>query len=44
MGLDATSKLAGETEREWGRPIRHDPAVEARVAAIVAGIAAGGPA
>ena len=40
MGLDATTKLAGETAREWGRPIRHDPAVEARVAAIVAGIAA----
>ncbi|MEO8836088.1 MAG: UbiD family decarboxylase, partial [Caldimonas sp.] len=32
MGLDATSKLPGETDREWGRPIRHDPEVEARVA------------
>jgi 4-hydroxy-3-polyprenylbenzoate decarboxylase len=39
MGLDATTKLPGETAREWGRPIRHDPAVEARVAAVIAGIA-----
>src|SRR5881628_1607953 len=34
MGLDATTKGRGESEREWGRPIRHDAAVEARVAAI----------
>ena len=40
MGLDATSKVAGETERAWGRPIRHDPAVEARVASVLAAVAA----
>jgi len=31
MGLDATSKWPGETQREWGRPIAMDPAVTARV-------------
>ena len=35
MGLDATSKWPGETGREWGRPIRMDAAVEARVQALV---------
>ena len=44
MGLDATTKGAGETERAWGRPIRHDPAVEQRVAAVLAAIAASRPA
>ncbi len=44
MGLDATSKWPGETDRAWGRPIRHDPAVEARVAGIVAAIGAAGSA
>jgi 4-hydroxy-3-polyprenylbenzoate decarboxylase len=44
MGLDATGKLPGETTREWGRPIRHDPAVQARAAAIVAAIAGRGDA
>ncbi len=38
MGLDATSKWPGETQREWGRPIRMDPAVEQRVAALRARI------
>jgi len=38
MGLDATNKWPGETAREWGRPIRRDPGVEARVAAIVAAL------
>jgi 4-hydroxy-3-polyprenylbenzoate decarboxylase len=38
MGLDATSKWPGETQREWGRAIRMDPQVEARVATIVDGI------
>jgi 4-hydroxy-3-polyprenylbenzoate decarboxylase len=42
MGLDATSKVAGETEREWGRPIRQDPAVEARVAGVIDAILANG--
>jgi 4-hydroxy-3-polyprenylbenzoate decarboxylase len=40
MGLDATNKWPAETGREWGRPIRHDAAVEARVAGIVASISA----
>ena len=31
MGMDATSKWPGETDREWGRPIRMDEAVKARV-------------
>jgi len=30
-GFDATSKWPGETQREWGRPIRMDDAVKARV-------------
>ncbi|GAA4329234.1 UbiD family decarboxylase [Pigmentiphaga soli] len=34
MGLDATNKWPGETEREWGRPIAMDPAVKARVDSI----------
>jgi 4-hydroxy-3-polyprenylbenzoate decarboxylase len=34
MGLDATSKWPGETDREWGRPITMDDAVKARVDAI----------
>jgi 4-hydroxy-3-polyprenylbenzoate decarboxylase len=43
MGMDATSKLPGETDREWGRPIRQDPTVEARVAAVLAALAADRP-
>ena len=31
MGLDATNKWPGETDREWGRPIMMDPAVKQRV-------------
>ena len=31
MGLDATNKWPGETDREWGRPITMDPAVGARM-------------
>jgi 4-hydroxy-3-polyprenylbenzoate decarboxylase len=34
MGIDATHKVAGETQREWGRPITMDPAVKARVDAL----------
>ena len=34
MGIDATSKMPGETEREWGRPIAMDDATRARVDAI----------
>lgn len=31
MGMDATNKWAGETDREWGRPIQMDDAVKHRV-------------
>ena len=31
MGFDATNKWHGETQREWGRPIRMSAAVQARV-------------
>jgi 4-hydroxy-3-polyprenylbenzoate decarboxylase len=34
MGLDATSKWPGETQRQWGRPIQHDAAVKARIDAL----------
>jgi 4-hydroxy-3-polyprenylbenzoate decarboxylase len=34
MGIDATNKLPGETQRKWGTPIMMDPAVKARVDAI----------
>ncbi len=34
MGLDATSKWPGETERQWGRPIIRDPEVVKRVDAL----------
>ena len=31
MGLDATNKWPGETDREWGRVIKKDPAVTAKI-------------
>jgi 4-hydroxy-3-polyprenylbenzoate decarboxylase len=34
LGLDATNKWAGETQREWGTPIRMTEAVIARVDAL----------
>jgi 4-hydroxy-3-polyprenylbenzoate decarboxylase len=34
MGIDATSKMPGETQREWGRPIAMDEATRARIDAI----------
>ena len=34
IGLDATGKWPGETQRQWGRPIEHDEAVKARIDAI----------
>ncbi|SDV47760.1 4-hydroxy-3-polyprenylbenzoate decarboxylase [Chitinasiproducens palmae] len=34
MGIDATNKWPGETQREWGEPIVGDPQAEARVAAL----------
>uniref|UniRef100_UPI002A82836B UbiD family decarboxylase n=1 Tax=Reinekea sp. TaxID=1970455 RepID=UPI002A82836B len=36
MGLDATNKWPGETNREWGRPIVKDPVVSAKMAALLA--------
>ncbi len=34
LGLDATTKWPGETNREWGRPIAMSPEIKARVDAI----------
>ena len=34
MGLDATNKWPGETDREWGEPITMDDSVKGRVDAI----------
>ncbi|UYO92949.1 4-hydroxy-3-polyprenylbenzoate decarboxylase [Pollutimonas sp. M17] len=34
MGLDATNKWPGETQREWGTPIEMDASVKTRVDAI----------
>ncbi len=34
MGLDATNKFPGETNREWGTPIAMDDAIKQRVDAI----------
>ena len=31
LGMDATNKLAPETEREWGRPMAMDPQTIARI-------------
>ena len=38
MGLDATNKWPGETTREWGRTIRMDAAVQARVQGLLSKI------
>ncbi|MER1967737.1 UbiD family decarboxylase [Castellaniella sp. GW247-6E4] len=34
MGMDATNKWPGETDREWGRPIHMDADIKARVDAM----------
>jgi len=34
MGLDATNKWPGETQREWGKPIAMDAGVKARVESV----------
>ena len=31
MGMDATNKMPGETDREWGEPIVMDPSVTAKI-------------
>jgi 4-hydroxy-3-polyprenylbenzoate decarboxylase len=36
MGLDATNKWPGETQREWGRVMRMTPAVSQRMDALAA--------
>jgi 4-hydroxy-3-polyprenylbenzoate decarboxylase len=35
LGIDATAKWPGETQRQWGRPIAMDPDVVARVDALL---------
>jgi len=42
MGLDATNKWPGETAREWGRSLRMDEAVTARVEGLLAQLHAPG--
>jgi 4-hydroxy-3-polyprenylbenzoate decarboxylase len=34
MGLDATNKWPGETSREWGRSIKMDAGVDARMSVL----------
>jgi len=34
MGLDATNKWEGETQREWGRPIKKDPKIVEKIDSI----------
>jgi 4-hydroxy-3-polyprenylbenzoate decarboxylase len=34
MGIDATNKWAGETQREWGKPIAMDDRVKRRIDAL----------
>jgi 4-hydroxy-3-polyprenylbenzoate decarboxylase len=34
MGMDATNKWPGETDREWGEPIVMDPSVKQRIDAL----------
>jgi 4-hydroxy-3-polyprenylbenzoate decarboxylase len=38
MGLDATNKWPGETQREWGRPMAMNRAVTARMDALAAAL------
>ncbi len=38
MGLDATNKWPGETNREWGRTMRMTPEVTARMDAVWQGL------
>lgn len=35
MGIDATNKWPGETDRKWGVPISMDEAVKRRVDALM---------
>ena len=38
MGMDATNKWPGETQREWGRPMAMDAAVQARMDGLFAAL------
>ena len=38
MGLDATNKWPGETQREWGRPMHMTPEASARAEALMRGL------
>ena len=38
MGMDATNKWPGETQREWGRPMHMTPEVSARAEALMRGL------
>jgi 4-hydroxy-3-polyprenylbenzoate decarboxylase len=38
MGMDATHKWPGETQREWGRPMRMDEAAAARAEQLMAAL------
>ena len=42
LGLDATTKIGTETEREWGEVLRMSPEITARVDALWAGLGLGG--
>ena len=35
MGMDATNKWTGETDREWGRPIQKDPEVAQKMTELM---------
>jgi len=35
MGMDATNKWPGETDREWGRPIEKDPEISQKMEALL---------
>ena len=38
MGLDATNKWPGETQREWGKPMHMEAAVSSRMDAVFASL------
>ena len=38
MGMDATNKWPGETQREWGRPMHMTPEASARAEALMRGL------
>ena len=38
MGMDATNKWPGETQREWGRPMHMTAEVNARAEALMRGL------